>query len=470
MNLGGFSWNRLLGISAAKSRISRKIGIPLTRSGRQRKFGAAAGCIVLPGIVVVVASAGVLLLAFCASGGQAPIAGFERVTVQTKDGPVSVTLPRREYQFEPQGNTYHVSPYGDDAAGGSAAHPWRSMDHALAALQPGDLLYLRAGDYPPFVVTQSGQPERPIIISAYAGERARIVQPEGWQREHIHEGNVVLQGAKHVWIHGLEVEGCLGRADAPENDTYGQNGITLSGGAGEGIRILNNIVSHAQHCGIKEMGHGGTHFLIEGNVVFENGIEGRDHGLYIPSQAAVIRGNAIFRNAGYGIHLYSDPKDCHVYSNVCFENGACGIIVSGPSNVIAHNVCARNAWAGLLLFRGGCTGNTFVNNLFLDNKQAQVAMDNGGGAPGYGTPANNVLDYNLAFPDAGWALPDVVATWAGAHSLVADPRVADAKGDDFTLLDGSPCTGAARETPLNGCNGWKDIGLIPAAAFANPTW
>jgi hypothetical protein len=40
MNKGGFSWRRLLGISAMKSRISRKIGIPLTRSGRQRKLGA----------------------------------------------------------------------------------------------------------------------------------------------------------------------------------------------------------------------------------------------------------------------------------------------------------------------------------------------------------------------------------------------------------------------------------------------
>lgn len=44
MNKGGFSWKRLLGISAAKSRISRKIGIPLTKSGRQRKAGSAIGC------------------------------------------------------------------------------------------------------------------------------------------------------------------------------------------------------------------------------------------------------------------------------------------------------------------------------------------------------------------------------------------------------------------------------------------
>jgi hypothetical protein len=38
MNKGGFSWKRVSGISVAKSRVSRKIGIPLTRSGRERKM------------------------------------------------------------------------------------------------------------------------------------------------------------------------------------------------------------------------------------------------------------------------------------------------------------------------------------------------------------------------------------------------------------------------------------------------
>ncbi|KTD70931.1 MULTISPECIES: hypothetical protein [Legionella] len=40
MNRGGFSWKRLVGISALKAKISRKIGIPLTQSGRERKLGA----------------------------------------------------------------------------------------------------------------------------------------------------------------------------------------------------------------------------------------------------------------------------------------------------------------------------------------------------------------------------------------------------------------------------------------------
>jgi hypothetical protein len=35
----GFSLNRLTGVSAAKSKISRAIGVPLTKTGRQAKVG-----------------------------------------------------------------------------------------------------------------------------------------------------------------------------------------------------------------------------------------------------------------------------------------------------------------------------------------------------------------------------------------------------------------------------------------------
>ena len=63
MNKGGFSWKRFLGVSAAKSRISRKTGIPFTRSGRHQKIGRIAtggGCLV-PFLGLVV---GVVLLAY----------------------------------------------------------------------------------------------------------------------------------------------------------------------------------------------------------------------------------------------------------------------------------------------------------------------------------------------------------------------------------------------------------------------
>lgn len=42
-----FSWKRAVGISALKSKISKNIGIPLTRQGRQRKIGQVMGCCVI---------------------------------------------------------------------------------------------------------------------------------------------------------------------------------------------------------------------------------------------------------------------------------------------------------------------------------------------------------------------------------------------------------------------------------------
>ncbi len=39
-----FSWKRASGLSNLKSKVSRQIGVPLTRSGRQQKIGRATGC------------------------------------------------------------------------------------------------------------------------------------------------------------------------------------------------------------------------------------------------------------------------------------------------------------------------------------------------------------------------------------------------------------------------------------------
>jgi len=63
VNRGGFSWKRLIGVTRVKSDISRAIGIPLTKSGRQSGIGriiTGGGCL-LP--VLLVAATAVILLA-----------------------------------------------------------------------------------------------------------------------------------------------------------------------------------------------------------------------------------------------------------------------------------------------------------------------------------------------------------------------------------------------------------------------
>lgn len=40
MNRGGFSFKTLLGVTSFKRKVSRKVGIPITKGGIQRKIGA----------------------------------------------------------------------------------------------------------------------------------------------------------------------------------------------------------------------------------------------------------------------------------------------------------------------------------------------------------------------------------------------------------------------------------------------
>ncbi|TLM80122.1 MAG: hypothetical protein FDZ75_08600 [Actinobacteria bacterium] len=63
-NRGGFSWRRLSGLSAAKSRVSRSIGVPLSRSGRQQKLGrmvSGGGCLLVLGWALLALAAAIIL-------------------------------------------------------------------------------------------------------------------------------------------------------------------------------------------------------------------------------------------------------------------------------------------------------------------------------------------------------------------------------------------------------------------------
>jgi hypothetical protein len=66
-NKGGFSWKRAVGVTKAKQKISRKTGIPLTKSGRQRKVGKAltgGGCCLALGSAVLILALLILAIVF----------------------------------------------------------------------------------------------------------------------------------------------------------------------------------------------------------------------------------------------------------------------------------------------------------------------------------------------------------------------------------------------------------------------
>ena len=171
MNRGGFSWRRLLGISAAKARLSREIGIPLTRSGRRQKVGRALGC-----AVVIWATAGVAVAAAAASCSTptAPLfslaATYRLVKVRTavypdtgdapEPGCYVLVDPPGEYAFlhgqltiGPEADSLHLD-YRLESQGclGSPPHPFDTSLARRFVRQGNQLIITRIplGNYPAF--------------------------------------------------------------------------------------------------------------------------------------------------------------------------------------------------------------------------------------------------------------------------------------------------------------------------------
>ena len=88
-----------------------------------------------------------------------------------------------------------------------------------------------------------------------------------------------------------------------------------------------------------------TSILIEGNVIFDNGTETHDHGIYMPADDVTINGNIIFESAGYGIHAYTAPKRLVITRNVCFANKAGGIILAPAASARSSTTSAPTTCA-----------------------------------------------------------------------------------------------------------------------------
>ncbi len=81
---------------------------------------------------------------------------------------------------------YYVSPAGDDAADGSAAHPWRTIGRAASVAQAGDTVTVREGIYREWVKPANpGRDGAPVTYRAAEGERVVVTgadEVRGWKK------------------------------------------------------------------------------------------------------------------------------------------------------------------------------------------------------------------------------------------------------------------------------------------------
>ncbi len=100
-----------------------------------------------------------------------PINGWVRPPVK----PVKMTKP-----LEPPpvtGNTYYVAKNGNNATGdGTIEKPWKTVQHGMNQLHPGDCLHIREGTYEEGMLTfaRSGRADAYITVAGYPDETAII--------------------------------------------------------------------------------------------------------------------------------------------------------------------------------------------------------------------------------------------------------------------------------------------------------
>jgi len=375
-------------------------------------------------------------------------------------------------RFKIAGPILYVSPAGNDSSDGSRDRPWRTLAFAVRQLRPGTVLCLRRGTYfGPVEITTKATAGAPAALRAAEGEEVLVTYRESWVKEmrakfgggdavdsdHHYPPLVSLHGATHVEVSGLRLAGVRDRL---MQNKHSENGISIAGGGGEGCRILLNEIENVGHCGIKEMGHGGRAFLVEGNLVHDVGHTAHDHGTYLPANDVVVRKNLFLNAAGYGVHAYSEPERTTVVHNICAGNDAYGVIMAGPGGTVAHNVFYGNKRGGLLFYRSGCRDIRAVNNIFVETGAAVSYDTMGGRQPG---PSGNTVDANCLAPDTRLPSPTRGNTH-GPANFTADPKAAAPERLDFRLLEGSPCRG--RGMPLGpGPSGRApDVGCFPAVS------
>src|SRR3954471_3632527 len=328
------------------------------------------------------------------------------------------------------GKAFFVSPSGSNAAAGTKAHPWRTIQKAANSVPAGSTVEIRGGVYRERVVVRvSGAPGAWITFRNYVGEHVRIdgtglgpyegiaglvaidsrsyIAVQGLEIAHLHDladtfvpaGVFVTGTAHHIALRGLEVHDIrTATADAHRIAGYGTSGDA----AIHDVTIDRNSV-HDNHLGSSES------VVVNGNVrdwsithnhIFRNdnigidaiGFEGkapRDD----QARAGVIADNVVTDIDSLGNPAYDEDggncrcadgiyvdggRDVLIERNIVLRSNIALEIASEHSFGSASNVLARDnlladsttiglAMGGYDTERGQTVNARVVNNTLVDN-------------------------------------------------------------------------------------------------------
>jgi hypothetical protein len=293
-------------------------------------------------------------------------------------------------------NQYYVNASaGSDSNDGSQARPWKTIQHADAALSLGSggtIVHVAAGTYNgPITTNKSGTPSGRIVFLSDTKWGAKITTAN-WSAN-----------GSYVDVNGFDM------TSPAAGNNFGMEAH------GNSIHILNNYfhdfdLTGCGQFGILNLGTGqGTVYSdiwVIGNIIrristFSQGTYScvTAHAIYDFSVRSVIQNNIMSAITGPAIQTITEPGEnnpAHVISNNTIFNSGGGIIIGESpgvpwdygtinNNIIVNNTNPSGGSGGINYYHVTGTHNVTFNNLIYGNQPADLMHHNtpcGNGATG----------------------------------------------------------------------------------------
>jgi len=292
---------------------------------------------------------------------------------------------------------YYVSTTGSDDAIGSKEKPWRTIQHAIDEVSPGDTINVREGVYDELInIKEIGNISKGwITIQAHAGEHV-IIDGTNLEVTGSNRAGFSLRDAEGVRIQNFEIR----NIKTDDEDRY-PAGVLIRGSS-RYIEIINNDIHHIANYSEDGNAHGIVVYgnrerAIEQITIKKNRVHhltlGRSESLTVTGNVNgfIIDQNSIYDNNNIGIDIAG-------YYGACSEANCIDVARNG---VVSNNLVIRNSSAKNIAYNGsnsaagiyvdGGRDIKIINNMVSKNDFGlSISSEN------YGKAAMNVtLQHNL---------------------------------------------------------------------------
>ena len=327
------------------------------------------------------------------------------------------------------GVCYHVATTGNDSDPGTAAQPFRTIQHAADIVNPGDGVLVENGTY------TGGSTVVYINRSGTAANRIVFRAQNRWQ--------AVIDGQNNSSTIGIAIPGGFVWVEGFEVRNTGRYGIDTDVGHDQ-VVIGNNVHDIGRACTSGTGRIVGIDAYASGLVIAGNWIH--DVGRFSPGENGCVQPNNNWQNHDHGI--YNGIGTSVMIVNNVFYNLTHGWAIQrydGGGAVVEGLFILNNTFIGANPNRDGQiiiatpTSNLVIaNNIFYQPANAGVLFENAGSG---GTLAGNVATGELQTGGSGLVLSGNLSN--------TDPLFVNAGGFDFHLTASSVArnAGIARWCP-----------------------